>query len=100
MSFSSLPTDIVDHIFSYTGVLKPRNGKYMGQISPTDERYELLRKIPRKFSNEKSRYGDYCYDLRINKFLTIHVYLYFYTLPPEYVYDFRMRSRKYTYTPK
>jgi len=46
MSFLSLPPDIVHHILSYTGALKLRNGKYMGQISPTDTRYELLRNLP------------------------------------------------------
>ena len=47
MLFSSLPIDIVHHIVSYTGVLKLRNGKYIGQISLTDTRYELLRNIPK-----------------------------------------------------
>ena len=32
MSFSYLPLDIVNHILSYNGTLKFRNGKYMGQI--------------------------------------------------------------------
>ena len=32
MSFSSLPLDIVNHILSYNGTLKLRNGKYMVQI--------------------------------------------------------------------
>ena len=44
---SQLPMDIVHHILCYTGVLKLRNGKYMGQISPTDIRYELLSNIPK-----------------------------------------------------
>ena len=48
MLFSSLPTDIIHHILSYIGTLKHRNGKYMGQISKTDKRYELLLKIQRK----------------------------------------------------
>jgi hypothetical protein len=47
MSFLSLPPDIVHHILSYTGALKLRNGKYMGQISPTDKRYELLCNLPK-----------------------------------------------------
>jgi hypothetical protein len=47
MSFLSLPLDNIHHILSYTGALKLRNGKYMGQISPMDERYELLRNIPK-----------------------------------------------------
>ena len=47
MLLSSLPIDIVHHVLPYTGILKLRNGKYMGQISPTDERYKLLRNIPK-----------------------------------------------------
>ena len=47
MSFTSLPLDSVHHIVSYTGALTLRNGKYMGKISPTDKRYELLRNLPK-----------------------------------------------------
>lgn len=47
MLCSSLPIDVVDHILTYNGALKLRNGKYMGQISPIDERYNLLRTIPK-----------------------------------------------------
>ena len=47
MLFSSLPTDIIHSILSYNETLKLRNGKYMGQISQTDERYNLLQKIPK-----------------------------------------------------
>lgn len=47
MSVLSLPTDIVHHILSYTVALKLRNGKYIGQILPTDKRYELLHNLPK-----------------------------------------------------
>jgi len=47
MLFSSLPIDTVHHILNYNGTLKLRNGKYMGQIPLTDERYNLLRNIPK-----------------------------------------------------
>ena len=47
MLLSSLPIDTVNSILDYTGVLKLRNGKYMGQISLLDERYNLLRNIPK-----------------------------------------------------
>ena len=100
MSFSSLPIDIVHHILSYTGVMKHRNGKYMVQISKSDERYNLLHKIQREIRLNNSIYGDYCYFLRVNKLLVINVYLYFYSLPPEYEYNFWVSGRKYIYTPK
>jgi hypothetical protein len=47
MSFLSLPTKTIHHILSYNGTTKLRNGKLIGQIPPTDERYELLLKIPK-----------------------------------------------------
>jgi hypothetical protein len=103
MLFSSLPTDIVHHILSYNENMKLRNGKYMGQVSKTDKRYELLLKIPRKFYNANSIYYkiNHCYFLRVNEFLTIKVYLYFYLKKPvEYEYHFRISGRKYSYLPK
>ena len=101
MSFSSLPLDIVHHILSYNGNIKLRTGKYMGQISKTDKRYELLLKIPRKFYNANSIYRkiERCYFLRVNEILTIKVYLYFYLKKPvEYEYHFRISGGKYRYS--
>ena len=74
MLFSSLPTDIIHHILSYIGKLKHRNGKYMGQISTSDKRYELLLKIPRKICHIPSIStitANYYY-LYVNNFLTIY----------------------------
>lgn len=59
MLYSSLPQDTIHHILSYTGELKLRNGKYMGQISKLDKRYVLLENIPKmilKHSGEPFSY--------------------------------------------
>ena len=94
MSFSSLPLDIVNHILSYNGTLKHRNGKYMGQISKTDKRYELLLKIPRTFYYI---WPNYYYILRVNDILTIKIY--YYLQPLRYTYIYLFFGKPY-YTPK
>lgn len=52
MSFLSLPTEIIEYILSYNGTIKLRNGKLIGQITPTDERRELLRNIPKMLQKQ------------------------------------------------
>jgi hypothetical protein len=109
MSFSSLPIDIVQHILSYTGVLKHRKGKYMVQISKSDERYNLLHKIPREIRlvtkipremyNMSYMSPTYGY-LRVNDFFTIRIYQHLsQDLPLEYEYCFNIICRN-IYTPK
>ena len=46
--FSKIPIDILQLILQFDGSLKKRNGVYMNQIPIQDERYKLLRSIPRK----------------------------------------------------
>lgn len=50
-----LPSEIKQKIINYTNVITYRNGKYINKISPTDSRYEILRKLPKKiiFKNNK-----------------------------------------------
>ena len=95
-SFSSLPTDIIHHILSYDETLKMRNGKYMGRISKSDKRYELLLKISRKIYKIYTNYG---YFVKVNEFLKITIYLFFYSEPLEYDYNFIGRT-VITYLPK
>ena len=54
-----LPTDIVHHIVGYTGKLKLRNGKYMGQISKSDPRYVLLNTIPKPLDSIYNRRNNF-----------------------------------------
>ena len=94
----NLPEEIVNHILSYTGIIKERNGKYMRQIPKTDKRYKLLRKIPRKFI--VSRYGLY-HILTVNKRLNIIIWESYITERLKYQYHFHFTDTKmYCYVPK
>lgn len=42
------PEDIVNHILSYVGIIKERNGKYMNQIDKKDSRYAILETVQRE----------------------------------------------------
>jgi hypothetical protein len=70
MLLSHLPIDTVHHNLTYTGQLKLRNGKYMGQISSTDERYNLLHTIPKMTLRQSgvpfSSPGDMMYIYRVS----------------------------------
>ena len=89
MIFSSLPVDIVHHILSYNEAVKLRNGKYMGQISKSDQRYKLLLKVRRKITK---LYPNYCYIVYVSKLLIIRIYIYFYEIPLEYEYEFNRKD--------
>ena len=45
--YSKLPLELIYYILLYTGIVKYRNGKYIYQISKTDERYKIFESIPR-----------------------------------------------------
>ena len=40
------PFEIVHHILEYDGRIKYRNGKYINQIAPDDNRYNMLQSMP------------------------------------------------------
>ena len=44
---TTLPKEVCLIIFEFCGMVKNRNGKYIGQISKTDVRYPLLQTIPK-----------------------------------------------------
>ena len=88
--------DIVHHILSYNETMKLRNGKYMGQISKTDQRYLLLHQIPRKCREVLPKF---CYFLHVNQRLTIKIWEYILHKRVEYDYHFRDRH-PICYVPK
>ena len=95
MLFSSLPMDIIHHILSYNEVVKLRNGKYMGQIPKTDERYELLLKIRRIFTQYVQ---NFYYIIYVGELLTIKISLWNNNTQTQYIYRFK-NGINYSYIP-
>jgi hypothetical protein len=44
--FSQLPKDVIHNILVFYGKIKYRSGKYINILSPDDERYVILSRIP------------------------------------------------------
>lgn len=59
--FSYLPSDIVNMIIYYSGIIAYRNGKYINRIDKKDNRYNILLNIPRPI---KVSHNQYCLGLR------------------------------------
>lgn len=82
------PEEIVNHIISYTGIIKERNGRYMGQIDKKDERYAVLQEITRD-SSVLSLHWRF---VQINKYFRISVYTHFESTEIHYLYNFDARG--------
>jgi len=53
--FGYLPDEIIHKIINYTNVVVYRNGKYIDRINKSDERYRLVKNIPRPIKIGKDR---------------------------------------------
>ena len=82
-----LPEEIVNHILSYAGMVKERNGKYMRQIDKKDVRYAILGKISRDIEFISSRWKF----LQVNKFCKITINLHEEGDGVHYCYTFEAR---------
>jgi len=54
-----LPTELINRILEYDGRIKYRNGKYMNRISQDDDRYKIVKSLPRIvpfYSNSSMNY--------------------------------------------
>lgn len=60
--YQHLPVEIVNHILSYDGKIKYRNGEYINQIEKTDKRFLIIKKIYKP----KILYESYEYENRIH----------------------------------
>lgn len=54
-----LPKDVIFYIMEYDGRYTIRSGKPIMKISPEDERYELLKRIPKIIKNTIFQYDSY-----------------------------------------
>ncbi len=54
--FGYLPDEIIHQIINYTDVVVYRHGKYINRINKDDNRYKLLKKIPRPIKIGQSRF--------------------------------------------
>lgn len=63
------PEEIMNHILSYAGIIKERNGKYMGQIHKKDYRYAMFRTVSRDIEFISTRW----LLLQVNKYCKITI---------------------------
>ena len=88
-----LPLEIVHRILEYDGRIKYRNGKYMNQIAPDDERYKMLQTLPQIDSNNSDFMSSHKNNFHIYKY-TSSLYSYEKPLITTGSYD---RSRSYCF---
>jgi hypothetical protein len=69
-----LPVEIVRIILQYDGRIKYRNGKYVNQIVPDDDRYKMLLQIPIIISNDEWLMTTHKNNFFIYKYISVYSY--------------------------
>ena len=90
--FSWLPPEINNMILEFAGKIKYRNGKYLGQIPKNDERYKILKTIPKIVIACDYNDNSYCIFIRFNTSTSIHtmtISVIFDTLNHQIHYNYR-----------
>jgi len=60
--WNQIPNDIIQNILVYDDRFKFRSGKWMTQLSKNDERYKILKTIPKKYNyciSSNNEFGAY-----------------------------------------
>ena len=74
MNLATLPKEVRLIILEFCGMVKNRNGTYIGQIAKNDVRYSLLQSIPRPNDSLDGKVYSGCCIMEINKIIDNNKY--------------------------